>query len=375
MKWENTIITTRNNKVIITILLPRLDNGTSKRTNESKRREIYRETTSMSDTLLSGAAFGAALAVTGMYEPAVILSQMKLENWHMVQTFLTASAASTLVVTLCQKLGYIHVSPRSYSSLGLFGPLDGNIIGGYVLGIGMTLSGSCPGTVFAQVGAGVRSGLYTLGGSVLGGIIYSGYLRSALASLKRKNYETPPKPENLTVQGALGVSQALAFVGVEAIFAGVVAAISALGLVKTRGLVGPIIGGFAIAGAQLFSALTRGMLLGTSASFEEFGDYVSWLLRGGGDGKPKSYNSMAFVTGMMIGSLALSLTSSLTLMPEADIGTVRLVIGGILMAIGSRIGGGCTSGHGITGISLLSVSSFVSVAAMFAGAFSTAALI
>ncbi|KAI1310311.1 hypothetical protein F5Y03DRAFT_35755 [Xylaria venustula] len=329
----------------------------------------------MSDNLLSGAAFGAALAATGMYEPAVILSQMKLENWHMVQTFLTASAASTLVVTLCQKLGYIHVSPRNYSSLGLFGPLDGNIIGGYVLGIGMTLSGSCPGTVFAQVGAGVRSGLYTLGGSVVGGIIYSGYLRSALASLKRKSYEAPPQPENLTVHGALGVSQTLAFVGIEAMFAGVVAAISALGLVKTRGLVGPVIGGFAIAGAQLFSALARRTLLGTSASFEEFGDYVSWLLRGGGDGKPKSYNSMAFVTGMMIGSLALSLTSSFTLMPEAAIGTVRLVIGGILMAIGSRIGGGCTSGHGITGISLLSVSSFVSVAAMFAGAFGTAALI
>ncbi|GAW16062.1 hypothetical protein ANO14919_054840 [Xylariales sp. No.14919] len=330
----------------------------------------------MLESLISGAAFGAALAATGMYQPTVIISQMRLDNWHMVQTFLTGSAASTLVVTLCQKLGYLHASPRGYSSLGLFGPLDGNIIGGCLLGIGMTLAGSCPGTVFVQVGTGVRSGIYTLGGSILGGIVWSGFLRSALASLKSKSRQAPPKPEDLTIHGALGTSQTVAFIGVEVMFAGAVATISTLRLVKTQGLIGPVLGGFLVAGAQLFSALIRKTLLGTSASFEEFGDYISWLLRGGGDGKPRSYNSIAVVTGMMIGALGLSLVSPLPqIFPSVDIGTTRLVLGGVLLALGSRIGGGCTSGHGITGISLLSISSFVSVAAMFAGALGTAALI
>jgi len=49
----------------------------------------------MLDAFLSGVAFGAALAATGMYQPAVILAQMKLQDWQMVQTFLTASGAST----------------------------------------------------------------------------------------------------------------------------------------------------------------------------------------------------------------------------------------------------------------------------------------
>ncbi|KAI1425438.1 hypothetical protein F5Y12DRAFT_375524 [Xylaria sp. FL1777] len=370
------IITSKEQRVII-VSLSKLDTKNPKRADESKGREIpSKKPTCMADSLLSGAAFGAALTATGMYEPTVILSQMKLENWHMVQTFLTASAASTLVVTLCQKLGYIQTKPRNYSSLGLFGPLDGNIIGGYLLGTGMTLSGACPGTVFAQVGTGVRSGFYTLGGSVVGGVIWSGFLRSALGSLKSKGQKTPPRPENLTIHGALGISQTVAFIGVEAMFAAAVAAISALGLVKTRGLVGPVLGGFVVAGAQLFSALTRGTLLGTSASFEEFGDYVSWLLRGGGDGKPKSYNSMVVVTGMVFGALGLSLVVTIPqIVPDADIDTMRLVFGGILLVVGSRIGGGCTSGHGITGISLLSVSSFVSVVAMFAGSFSAAVLI
>lgn len=240
----------------------------------------------------------------------------------------------------------------------------------------MTLSGSCPGTVFAQVGGGVHTGIYTLGGCLLGGIIWSGFLRPALASVKSKSRVVPPKPDDLTINGVFGTSQAAAVIGVAAIFAGAVAAISALGLVKTRGLVDPVLGGFLVAGAQLFSALTRKALLGTSASFEECGDCVSWLARGGRDGKPKSYSSTAVVTGVTVGALGLSLVTPLPQMPPpVDLETTRLVLGGVLLAIGSRMGGGCTSGHGITGISLLSVSSFVTVAAMFAGAFGTAAFL
>ncbi|KAI8948907.1 hypothetical protein F4801DRAFT_433403 [Xylaria longipes] len=330
----------------------------------------------MLDSFLSGAVFGGALAATGMYQPAVILTQMRLENWHMVQTFLTASGASTLVVTLCRKSGYLHAKPRNCSSLGIFGPLDGNIIGGCLLGVGMALSGSCPGTVFAQVGAGVHSGFHTLGGCLLGGVIWSGFLRPALASIKSQSRIEPPEPDTLTIHGALGISQAAAVIGIGAVFAGAVAVMSALGLVETRGLVDPVLGGFLIAGAQLFSVLTRKVLLGTSASFEECGDCVSWLVRGGGDGKPKSYSSTAVVTGMTVGAFVLSLLVPLPqIPPTVYIETTRLVLGGVLLAIGSRMGGGCTSGHGITGISLLSVSSFITVVAMFAGAFGTAALL
>ena len=52
---------------------------------------------------------------------------------------------------------------------------------------------------------------------------------------------------------------------------------------------------------------------------------------------------------------------------DVEVGRIRAVLGGTIMLFGSRLAGGCTSGHGISGMSLLSVSSFVSVAAMFAG--------
>ena len=47
---------------------------------------------------------------------------------------------------------------------------------------------------------------------------------------------------------------------------------------------------------------------------------------------------------------------------------------GFIMLFGARIAGGCTSGHGISGIAQLSAGSTIAVAAMFAGGMAVAAL-
>jgi hypothetical protein len=48
----------------------------------------------MAATLASGAAFGAALVASGVHQPATIISQLKLENFHMLESFLTGAATS-----------------------------------------------------------------------------------------------------------------------------------------------------------------------------------------------------------------------------------------------------------------------------------------
>ena len=48
--------------------------------------------------------------------------------------------------------------------------------------------------------------------------------------------------------------------------------------------------------------------------------------------------------------------------------------GGFIMVLGARIADGCTTGHGISGIAQLAVSSSVAVAAMFAGGIAIALL-
>lgn len=42
----------------------------------------------------AGVSFGAALFASGVYSPAVISAQLQLTNFHMIKSFMTASAAS-----------------------------------------------------------------------------------------------------------------------------------------------------------------------------------------------------------------------------------------------------------------------------------------
>jgi uncharacterized protein len=49
--------------------------------------------------------------------------------------------------------------------------------------------------------------------------------------------------------------------------------------------------------------------------------------------------------------------------------------GGILLGLGARWAGGCTSGHGISGTLQLSVASWVAAACFFAGGILVAGLI
>ena len=48
-------------------------------------------------------------------------------------------------------------------------------------------------------------------------------------------------------------------------------------------------------------------------------------------------------------------------------GFLILLIAGVLVGFGSRYAGGCTSGHGIVGLSSLSMESFIAVGGFFIG--------
>ena len=48
-------------------------------------------------------------------------------------------------------------------------------------------------------------------------------------------------------------------------------------------------------------------------------------------------------------------------------GFIFIVVGGFLLGFGARYAGGCTSGHGITGLATLQVSSLVAVVGFFIG--------
>jgi uncharacterized membrane protein YedE/YeeE len=76
---------------------------------------------------------------------------------------------------------------------------------------------------------------------------------------------------------------------------------------------------------------------------------------------------IAFVAGVVISPLVFALAAPL---PEVTIeaGYPMLIVAGLLVGIGTRYGSGCTSGHGICGLSRRSPRSIAAtIAFMFAG--------
>ena len=55
--------------------------------------------------------------------------------------------------------------------------------------------------------------------------------------------------------------------------------------------------------------------------------------------------------------------------PRIEAGTVALVVAGLLVGYGTRLGSGCTSGHGVCGLSRLSARSLVATATFMAAGF------
>ena len=79
---------------------------------------------------------------------------------------------------------------------------------------------------------------------------------------------------------------------------------------------------------------------------------------------------VAFVLGLVAAPLAYGLYAPLPAV-QVDAGAATLVVAGLLVGIGTRYGAGCTSGHGVCGLSRLSPRSLAATAAFMAAGFAT----
>lgn len=112
------------------------------------------------------------------------------------------------------------------------------------------------------------------------------------------------------------------------------------------------------------SALLGGVLIGLSAAvFILFNGRIAGISGiVGGLLKPANKADAlwrgAFVAGLIIAPLAYQLV---TTTPKVIINTPwpGLIVAGLLVGFGARLGSGCTSGHGVCGISRLSPRSIV----------------
>lgn len=79
---------------------------------------------------------------------------------------------------------------------------------------------------------------------------------------------------------------------------------------------------------------------------------------------------VAFVAGLVGAPLVYALFAALPAV-QVDAGYGTLVVAGLLVGVGTRYGAGCTSGHGVCGLSRLSPRSLAATAAFMGAGFAT----
>ena len=111
------------------------------------------------------------------------------------------------------------------------------------------------------------------------------------------------------------------------------------------------------------SALTGGLLIGLSVA-------LFFILNGRMIGisgiasslltsNDKKIENFLFLIGLIIGPLIYNLFSDKEINISISNSLILLIIAGAMVGFGTRLGNGCTSGHGISGISRFSLRSII----------------
>ncbi len=125
------------------------------------------------------------------------------------------------------------------------------------------------------------------------------------------------------------------------------------------------------------SGLSGGLMIGFSAAslFWLLGRIagISGILGGlmqAGAGGDRAWRVL-FLAGLLLAGLLVAPVPMLT----EGTGTPMLIVAGLLVGFGSRLGSGCTSGHGVCGLGRLSLRSLAATATFMTAGFVTVFLL
>ena len=126
----------------------------------------------------------------------------------------------------------------------------------------------------------------------------------------------------------------------------------------------------------MLSGLLGGALIGLAATVYLLATGrvagVSGILAGALGDRAARGERLAFLAGLVgAGLLAAAVSSPAAASPTS---TPVLIVAGLLVGFGTRVGGGCTSGHGVCGISRFSLPSLIATVTFIAAGAATVAI-
>ena len=318
---------------------------------------------------LGGLLFGAVVQRTHFCTMGAIADLVLFQDWRRMRAWLLAMAIAILGSQALEAGGIVDLGGTLYRASDFL--WLGALIGGLLFGFGMTLTGGCVSRNVVRLGAGNLKSLFVL--LVMGIVAY------------------------MTMNGLL----ALPRLQLEAI-GGIASSDQGLPAWFGLGGSGALILTLAIGGALLFFCLkdkkfrtsrkdvVAGLLLGALIP-------AGWLITGvlgADDFEPVPLASFAFVApvgrsliylmtypsmaisfgiaavgGVLIGGfLAARWAGDFRLEGFANLADlIRHLTGAAMMGIGGVLGLGCTIGQGMSGLSTLAASSFLTLAAIMTG--------
>jgi uncharacterized membrane protein YedE/YeeE len=338
-----------------------------------------------------GVVFGFVANKTNFCTMGAVSDVVNIGYWGRMRAWLLAIAIAMVGTNLLSYLGYIDLSKTIYTGNSF--PWLAYIVGGLCFGIGMTLASGCANKTLIRVGGGnLRSvvvfiylgfaALVTLKG-ILGAFRVNVLQASpvtiqfdhgqTLAALLSGIFDIPYRTLQLVIACAIGFA-ILIFVFKDKAFRRSL----------DNNLSGLVIGLLVIGGWYITGHLGFGenpdtlemTYLGTNSHLAESMSFVA----------PTAYTleywtywtdasnivtfGVATVFGVGIGSFLYALLTK-SFRWEAFSSAQDMfyhIIGGMLMGFGGVTAMGCTIGQGITGVSTLSLGSFLALAAIITGA-------
>ncbi|KQP60682.1 hypothetical protein ASF39_15745 [Methylobacterium sp. Leaf108] len=131
--------------------------------------------------------------------------------------------------------------------------------------------------------------------------------------------------------------------------------------------------------SPLLPSLAGGLLIGLSAAMLLLLNGriagISGLVAGlGRDRGERRLTDLAFVLGLLSGPPLFAVATGAWPVMRIEASWPLLAVAGLLVGFGSRLGSGCTSGHGVAGLARLSPRSLVAVATFLASGMATVTL-
>jgi len=315
--------------------------------------------------LLVGLVFGACAQASRFCLRSASIEFWRGEMGPSFAVWLLVFGAALLFVQLL--LWTDNLPTSEVRQLTTAGTLSGAAIGGAMFGVGMILARGCASRLLVLSASGNLRALMTgllvtiVAQAALSGLLSP--LRLDLSALWTVSADT--RNLNLHLPQAAGI-----VLGAVLLVAAILLAVR-VRLTWSRAVISVALGGSIALGWLLTSALARVSFEPVSVLSVTFtgpsADTLMALITR--PALPLEF-SLGLVPGVALGSFASSLVRGEFRLEVFDqsTGMVRYVVGAVLMGFGGMLAGGCAVGAGVTGGSVLSLTAWLALLAMWLGA-------